>query len=187
MVSPSPPMGWGSSMARAAGCDLRWGWRQSGTSCRARRDVLSVRAAGPWEERALWGGPERGASGHRQRLRCLPSPAHLPPPLLSPLSIALPGPCRAVQHATPGTWAQLPESACLALPCCPLLRHRASGHGTDRDNFRGRSGEQFSSVSPGSTVEPQCMSPDKLKIQSADHLGPRDLRLGGTFFPLSCR
>ena len=175
---------YGLGAQHGEGCwlDLRWGWRQSGTSCRARRDVLSVRAAGPWEERALRGGPERGPGGHRQGPGCLPSPAHLPPPLLAPLSITLPGPCRAIQHATPGTWAQLPESACLALPRCPLLRHRASGHGTERGNFRGKRGERFPSVSPGSTVAPQCMSPDKLKIQSADHLGPHDLRLGGTFF-----
>ena len=36
-------------------------------------------------------------------------------------------------------------------------------------------------MSPASTVQPQCMSPDKLNIQSADHLGPHDLRLEGKF------
>ena len=62
----------------------------------------------------------------------------------------------------------------------PLAQLQGFSCGTERHSFRG-SGEQFSSVLPASTVQPQCMSPDKLNIQSADRLGPHDLRLEGEF------
>lgn len=61
-----------------------------------------------------------------------------------------------------------------------LTLAQSQGFWAERDNFRG-SGEKVSFVSLVSIVQPQDMSPDKLKIPPVFSLGPQDLKLGGKF------